>query len=54
MVKANECDAPESIASAQCSEICASATAEQVTCLEQTSCAELGAAWEQGESVCGI
>jgi hypothetical protein len=54
MAKANECDAPASIASAQCSEICASATEEQVTCLEQSSCAELGEAWEQGDPICGI
>lgn len=52
--KASACGAPADITAQGCDYICASASNDQVDCLEQSSCEDLGAAFEQGQSFCGI
>jgi hypothetical protein len=52
--KASDCGAPDDIASQGCDYICQTASNDQVDCLEETSCADLSAAFEQGQSFCGI
>jgi hypothetical protein len=52
--KAETCGAPDDVAAQGCDYICAMASGEQVDCLEDSSCEDLGAAFEQGQSFCGI
>jgi hypothetical protein len=52
--KASECGAPADVAAQGCDYICAMASTDQVDCLEESNCADLEAAFEQGQSFCGI
>lgn len=52
--KASSCGAPADVSSQGCDYICSSASADQVDCLEEASCDDLSAAFEQGQSFCGI
>lgn len=52
--KASDCGAPADIASQGCDYVCSMASNDQVDCIEESSCEVLGAAFEQGQSFCGI
>lgn len=52
--KASDCGAPADITEQGCDYICPKASAAQVDCLESSSCAELGEAFESNAAICGI
>lgn len=52
--KAGDCGAPDDITEQGCDYICSKASASQVDCLESSSCADLGEAFESNASICGI
>jgi hypothetical protein len=54
VAKAATCGAPGDVATQKCKELCATATPDQVTCLEGKSCADLGDAFQHGTLICGL
>jgi hypothetical protein len=54
LAKAASCGAPSDVATQKCTELCATATEDQVTCLEGKSCMEIGDAFSHGTLICGL
>jgi len=52
--KASSCGAPSGFATQACSELCAMASEDQISCIESSSCQDLGEAFEQGQPLCGL
>ena len=53
--KAAACQAPPDMANGMCAQLCSMApTDDQLTCITNTSCAELGQAYETGGGICGM